>query len=360
VLAYDGFNYTVGGGANWNGQGSGDGFTGPWTLSSTTNANVLSGSLNFSQLGHALTTSGNSVNLTAYATGTRTLAAPVGTLGTTLWVGFEFKVTSAATTALELDLNTTGAGNGIRLGSPFNGRVDARVTTSAGDWFLSSTTPVVQNAVNYVVYKIQYLSTGSIISMYINPTPGVMPTTASGTLTLPSTATLPVNSTLILRSSSTTVTTFDEIRLGVSYAAVSPDPLEEWTPARTARHVLTPRFNGKPRGISSGSSVSNQIVPQVGLTIAAGFIGRSFMSHGSLFKLAASETGSRPGSLQVQTSAIRVVDLSGLLTPAVDYHWADASQGYHAYQTFSEECCEEEAVEDEVVVDADSDGNIDP
>ena len=77
-----------------------------------------------------------------------------------------------------------------------------------------------------MVYEIQYLTTGDIITEYEDPTPGTLPATATGSLTLPSSAQLSVNNALVVKSGATwTVSTFDEVRLSTSYGVhVAPDP----------------------------------------------------------------------------------------------------------------------------------------
>ena len=63
VIAYDGFNYAAGNGNNLAGHNTGVGFNANWATSDTTNTTILSGSLTYSASGHALTTSGNSVQV---------------------------------------------------------------------------------------------------------------------------------------------------------------------------------------------------------------------------------------------------------------------------------------------------------
>ena len=91
---------------------------------------------------------------------------------------------------------------------------------------MSGTTAIANNTTYFAVYEIQYLTTGDIINMYVNPTPGVPPASPTATLTLAATNQLTATTTVKLwHEETSSVATFDELRLGVSYAAVAPDPL---------------------------------------------------------------------------------------------------------------------------------------
>jgi hypothetical protein len=235
VIARDGFNYTVGSGSTINGQNTGTGLGGNWTISKTSDASILAGSLTYSANGHALTTSGNRLQIRNWNNATATLAQNLGTDGTTVWVGFEFNAFNTNTGQVlntSLGINpSAGSGTGIMFGAPFSAQIGARVTIGAYDGFLSTGISLVQNQTYFIVAKIQYLSTGDVISLYVNPTPGVTPTTPTASLTLPTSVAVPVSNQLILRSPQATNATYDEIRIGASYAAVAPDPLVPFTPA---------------------------------------------------------------------------------------------------------------------------------
>jgi hypothetical protein len=90
---------------------------------------------------------------------------------------------------------------------------------------MTSSVTTAQTTTYFVVYEIQYLTTGDIITQYVDPTPGVMPTSNQGTLTLPSTEQLASTNELIAYAGNYGTTgNFDEIRLGASYYSVAPDP----------------------------------------------------------------------------------------------------------------------------------------
>ena len=101
VTAYEGFNYASVTGTNpWSGGNTGLGFSTGWTISNTANANVLTGSMNFTNNGHALTTSGNSVTLKSSNSATQTLSTSVFTSANTLWMSTELSVSSTTTSAI--------------------------------------------------------------------------------------------------------------------------------------------------------------------------------------------------------------------------------------------------------------------
>jgi hypothetical protein len=171
------------------------------------------------------------------------MSSSIGTLGTTVWVSYEYNAFRTNMTQLdqgEIDLNpSAGAGTGVRLGAPFAGNIDGRITVGATDSFMNTTIPVIENQTYFIVAKIDYLSTGDVISLYVNPTPGVTPTTPTATKTLASTVVLPVSNQVILYSPQTTFTTFDEVRIGISYASVAPDPLIGKKAPKTHPHLAT-------------------------------------------------------------------------------------------------------------------------
>jgi hypothetical protein len=247
VQAHDRFNYTPGDGSNIAGQNNGVGLSANWTTSNNTLVSIVAGSLNYSAAGHALTTSGNSIKVTNFGSANGTLATPIGTLGTTTWIGFELKsdrISGTGTLNGEVRIN----GSTLRLGSPLGGNLSAIAT---GNIYLRSTVAAVTGATNFVVYRIQYLSTGSVIDMFANPTPGVTPTTPTSSLMLPSTTVLTVSSSIIVKSNNdaTATNTMDEIRVGSSYIAVAPDPLVPQTSAARP---------GRGKGSASGSGESSR------------------------------------------------------------------------------------------------------
>jgi hypothetical protein len=222
--SYDGFNYTVGNGSNLAGQNTGTGLSAPWTVSNTTNVNVLSGSLSYSANGRTLATSANKVSATGYGSATGTLSGSLGVDGNTAWVGFEFAAQNPTGAIMgDLNLNPTVPGTGLRFGAPVGGTIGGRISVGTYGGYINTGITAVANQTYFIVASIQYLASGDVINLYVNPTPGVIPTTPTATKTLPSTVDLPVTNTFHLYSPQGSVATFDEVRIGTSYLSVAPE-----------------------------------------------------------------------------------------------------------------------------------------
>ena len=245
VIAYDGFNYTTVNGANpWQGGDTGLGFgSNTWSLTSTTNATVVTGSLATNISGHTLTTSGNSVTLTHTDKATDTLASTVGADGTTLWVGFEFQTSG---NKAEVDIGPVN--NQLRLGATWS-NINAVAVVGGTSYYMGNGNTITSNTTYFVAYQIQYHTSGDVITQYINPTPGVTPTTNQGQLTL--SVHVPATSTISLWSSTYgNIGTYDEIRLGASYAAVAPVSSIVDVPAVPTNVVATPNASALNVGLA--------------------------------------------------------------------------------------------------------------
>jgi hypothetical protein len=238
VIAYEGFNYTPGTGANWNGQSGGVGFSSAWTVPVTTSSAVVSGSLAYTSGSSALLESGNSVSLHIEgSSANRTVNTTFGTDDTSLWVGFVLNQHITGGTGVlqsSLWLGNDSA-NHIELGSPWNGFYDGQAFSGGNRLYWSGTGVAPTDGVNtFLVYRIDFghqagNTSPDKVFLWVNPTPGTQPSDASATTTW----TLPTGTYFaftdsqirLINGSYWNQTKFDEVRLGVSYVSVAPDPL---------------------------------------------------------------------------------------------------------------------------------------
>ena len=269
VIAYDGFNYTVGGGNNWSGQSGGVGFTNAWSVSNTTSSAVASGSLTYSTGGHALLQSGNSVSLyTEAQNATRTVNATFGTDDTSLWVGYMINQHIVGGTGSLLSTLNIGsdANNHIELGSAWNGFFDGEAYVGGTRLYWNGTGVAPTDGANtFLVYRIDFghqagNASPDKILLWVNPTPGTVPSDASATTTW----TLPTgtyfaftDSQIKLNASSYyNKTTYDEVRLGVSYISVAPDPLVPVNSSESRRPLLSPSHENMRSGASLSANAA--------------------------------------------------------------------------------------------------------
>ena len=236
VIAYEGFNYPTT--STWNGSTTGGalgvGFTGNWSIANSSNAQIVSGSLTYTATnGASLTTIGNALSLTNNDTATQSLGQSFVynvTTSSSLWVGFEFKATGS------LSVLKIGTGSGsigdVELGWLSN-NLTLSVTTSTGYNNQPAGVTGTANTNYYIVGEIQYFSTSPVVTLWVDPEPNSVynssPTGFLGTVTktIPSTdGDLGSTTALsLLETGASTTATFDEVRLGSTYASVAPDPI---------------------------------------------------------------------------------------------------------------------------------------
>ncbi len=244
LLIYDGFNYTAGGGTNWNGQGGGAGWTDNWVVTDTTNSGITSGSMPYSSGTHVLKTSGNQAWLHISNSATRTANYTFGQDGTSLWIGFEMNqhINGGAGTLNGGPQLSSDANNMLQLGSPWNGFYDAQAFIGGVRYYghgETGLTPVAQadNVPVFLVYRLDFGSgtTGDTLRMWVNPVPGTQPSDATANFTWTLSASTHfafTDNVLKLRDSSYWNTvTYDELRLGTTYYSVAPDPIATTGPA---------------------------------------------------------------------------------------------------------------------------------
>lgn len=213
MLAYDSFNYAAGQQlvGNNGGTGFGGAYTGP------TAALVVSpGSTYTDSGGRRLTVAGNAGPYAGNNNGVfRSLSNIPTTTGSTLYVSF----------LMQLNQNTgyaglsfiSGGGETLFLGRPGG----AAAGTTLGIDPLGGTAVRATGAdplvLSLLVFRIDFLGGTENISLFVNPTLGTEPGTASATTT--KTNQLNVDS---FRIQSADAGTLDELRFGTTYADVMP------------------------------------------------------------------------------------------------------------------------------------------
>ena len=166
VIAYDGFNYSTG---TLVGQNGGVGFNNAWTGNSTYDM-VASGNQAYSANGHTLTTSGNKASITHSTTASRTLASNVAATTT--------RPSGPATDEhhrrpSQLQIGQSFTNNNFQFGGLLNGKLEMYLTAGGSSYECNTNVTCVNGTTYFIVVEMQYLSTGDIGSIWINPQPGV-------------------------------------------------------------------------------------------------------------------------------------------------------------------------------------------
>jgi hypothetical protein len=212
LIAYEGFDLTAGEDALAGGAGAtSTGFTGNWSASPAND--VTATGLSYGDLlvvGGAAVTDDNGFD----AGSLRALSA--GQSGT-IWVSLLFQSTLTPSGFAGLTLRTAGNSNGVlALGHQFGG-------SFAGMWgdnITNTPSAVSATAVNFLVAELNLASgTGNF---YVNPTGlglGAAPASAAFSTPISFTSGLTITGIGLRGNSSAT---FDEVRIGTSWADVSP------------------------------------------------------------------------------------------------------------------------------------------
>ena len=216
LLQYEGFAYTSG--SSVSGQNGGTGWSGAWGSpggldATTTPSSLTSGNLAVS--GGALSTAGSQPpnQGASVATWTRLLGTQQGIDNTTVYLSF----------LLQPDAGD-GFYGGINFGNVFVGRSGNQsfygLEGPGNDVSLSSV-PVVSGQAVLFVLRTDFLAGNDVLSLYLNPTPGgAEPGTANVVKTDLDMGTI---SSLTINNYGGFTT--DEIRIGSSFASVTPSAL---------------------------------------------------------------------------------------------------------------------------------------
>lgn len=216
AAAYEGFNYPTNPTTPLNG---GTGFLGAWPGGSP----VAAGSL--TNPGGTLATSGNRVDV-GVGFIERRLADVIGTPGTDVWMSWlQRPTTNLPGFQGVLLAQPTGPGSWTGtyyIGEPGSGPGNGTYVIGKGGDDLnvvSSGVPLVANEPVFLVTHFQFREGNDLATLYVNPAPGTTPTggvTYSG-LDMPV-----VNPIISLQGSGQGPTSFDELRIGSTFAEVAP------------------------------------------------------------------------------------------------------------------------------------------
>ena len=218
LLTYEGFNYTVGN--NIDNQNGGTGWDANWGqfLGGASSYTSVAGSL--ADPTSTLATSGNHVD-TAGTFGGRYNAFPgYGANGTTAFFSILMRPDSAAAASgffgLQL-FNNTGQGD-LFIGKNGSGP-NYGLEHGSTDVFSSVAATVSQTV--FLVVRADYTSGNDTFRLYVNPTSGTEPGTADATVTY----NIGTQNGLGLNAGG--ATSFDEIRIGTTFADVTPSLVPE-------------------------------------------------------------------------------------------------------------------------------------
>lgn len=212
LIAYDGFAYSAGALA---GQNGGTGWAGAW--SGTGSGNVVATGLTTP----SLTTTGNRFQTGGNNNGAfRTLAVGQNTASGTIWGSFLVRLDGTASDYAGLSLFTGTANERIFIGKYFGSPVYGLEASGPGGVGIPSTT-TVDATTRLLVFSLTSTGGTSTTSLFIDPViGGAAPTTPVATTTRPDF----VLDTIRIQSGlgSPAQYAFDEVRLGTTFADVTP------------------------------------------------------------------------------------------------------------------------------------------
>ena len=245
LLAYEGFDYSPGLLAGHTTPHGGTGWSNNWTIVSGTNdTNVTSGSLGYTSGIRTLVTSGNKISPQSVApTGTRdanlrTFDADGVGAGTTFWISFLGTQTPASGNSVDETshagvaiYSATGSLSGtpqIFLGKPSGGT----------NWGFDVSNPTSGNTVSFnVANQTHFFLTKIVmpatiggqmsISMWINPTLDGESFLGTPNATKNYTANMDPGRVQFSTNANVTGFSFDELRIGETYADVTPHTIPE-------------------------------------------------------------------------------------------------------------------------------------
>ena len=220
LLAYDGFAY-VPVGSDLAGKAGGLGFNGGWSGDASGYYDLASGSLAFP----GLATDGNSVHDGASSSTsiTRALASPLGTAGTTAYISFLLRPDGAFGINSWCGL-TLNASTGVRpfIGKPGGGATgNYAIENAGGTGQFASPTTAVEGQMALLVVKAEFTAGLDRFTLYMNPTPGAAEP-SSGTEKNDTDVGL-IDS---LSIDSSILCSFDELRIGETFAIVTPPRID--------------------------------------------------------------------------------------------------------------------------------------
>ena len=271
LLTYEGFPYLPTGASSIDGQGGGLGWDANWGqfLGGATSYVITNGSL--SDPSGTLFTSSNRVYSTGGFAG-RYFTEPItfyGTPGTTNYFSILIRPDSAPATnhyyGLQLFSNgfDTGSGHDVFVGKNGNSLsygLEYSILDIAGATNLYfhtySSTQATSNQTVFLVVRVVFATGNETFSLYVNPTPGSSePVSPDATISVD----IGDQNGIALNSGNGARVSFDEIRLGNTFASVtstlsSPSDLLTYEPFAYNQSTVTTTLDGQP---NDGTQASN-------------------------------------------------------------------------------------------------------
>ncbi len=212
LLAYDPFLYPDA--DSLTGKNGGTGFSGAYLVSGSGLTISSPGYTYTDSNGVSLPVAGNRITLPGGNGGEfRLLTDSPDAVGTTLYLSF-FMQFSGTTSYGGVSLFENAAEN-LFLGHP-SAQPNFGIDTK-NSLVVSSASPAT--TLSLLVYRVDFLASSANIRLYVNPTLGLEPVTASASVTKPAAFTYDR-----IRIQSNDVGTVDELRIGTTYADVAPVP----------------------------------------------------------------------------------------------------------------------------------------
>ena len=222
--ASEGFNDPVG---TLNGQGGGTNFAGTWTQNQAGAATVVNPGM-VDPTGTLLHT-GNAaqmVGLPGNSTAERLLSSSLGTTGTTAWVSFLIRsddpITAGDYGGLSLGGINSWGQNGLFIGVAWNGSTGTYYMDRTGaGLYQDSGVVVTEDATVLLVVRLDFAAGNDTATLYINPTPGLAAPSVPAAL-VKNNIDLGTWSRFVMTAGDTNRYSFDELRVGATYSAVTP------------------------------------------------------------------------------------------------------------------------------------------
>ena len=211
ILVLEQFNYTAGGIAGLNG---GTGFTGAFTGVGSVTAPGL-------QFPNLLTVVNKLTTASANGGAFRTIN-PIDTNSGTIWVSFLESTNGTVADYAGMSFYNGGTEE-LFLGKPSSTtNYGFDVSGVAGGANNSAAAPALATA-SFLLYRISFSAAGETIDFFANNTPGTTPTTPTVTFSIPEGSFASTFNNLRFQSGNQAAN-FDEVRIGTTYADVSPVP----------------------------------------------------------------------------------------------------------------------------------------
>ncbi len=220
LLAYEPFNYVVGSSLA-NQTVTGTGFTGTWSPWSSGNGDKVSAN-SLSEGG--LATSAHSLAVTGYPPVVGTLATAISAATATAPVWASFLYNPGASTyfgGFTLNLNDTN-NQGLAFGVNDSASHLQQFTVLTGSVSAVAAAAPAANNTYLLVMEDVATASGGTLNLYVNPTVGALSAPATPDATVNYTKAIGNIGSLTLYGLSSSPVTVDEIRIGNTYADVTP------------------------------------------------------------------------------------------------------------------------------------------